>query len=63
MNPDAIEWLEGLDERAHAGMFTPSLPSVGATSLEGSFFSTKPDHEACMWCGYARAERTLLVVE
>lgn len=44
MNPEAVQWLEGLDEDQHLGRFTPPL------STPGDLFSLKDDHEPSGLC-------------
>lgn len=44
MNPEAVEWLEGLDFDQRLEHFTPVYP------FNGTLMSVKPDHEPCLLC-------------
>lgn len=44
MNPEAIDWLEGLDENERVRFFAPAYP------FDGKLFSLKEDHERSVWC-------------
>lgn len=49
MNPQAVEWLEGLSEEEHMQMFLPALPCVSRVS-GSTLFTVKEDHELCGLC-------------
>lgn len=48
MNPEAVEWLESLDENERLRMFSPHL------GAPGRLFTLKEDHESCAFCPMAR---------
>lgn len=47
MNPEAVEWLESLDENEHLGRFRPAIAEPG------KLFGIKEDHESCRICPMA----------
>jgi len=57
MNPEAVAWLEGLDERAHLGRFKPPAGEPG------KLYSMKPDHEPCGLCPQAIRYDRLTVID
>lgn len=60
MNPEAVEWLENLDEGVHAYLFAPNL-----FSPDSVFASFKDDHEGastCWHCLNAIRSEGLLVI-
>lgn len=55
MNPEAVQWLEGLDVNDRLGLFRPVYTP--------ELYSVKEDHERCLFCRSAETRGTLLVIE
>ena len=61
MNPEAVQWLESLDEEQHLSLFRPPCGPWG------ELYSLKLSHESSQLCVsagcYRRAAGQLLVIE
>lgn len=60
MNPEAIEWLEGLDGDTRVELFTPVYANEGLAQMKDNHETTY--RGVCRFCDPARRDGTLVVI-